>query len=320
MKLSIIVPVYNVERCLGRCLDSIAVEMQEDYELILVDDGSTDRSGSLCDDFAAKHPQLHVVVVHQTNRGVSAARNQGLELARGEYVTFVDSDDYLSPKSIVENMEFLLANPEVDLLEYPIEMFAESSKAYVRTFVGKTLHNDLFVDWVRRAGNIYSYLWNKIYKKHLWAQVRFPIDVLCFEDGVVMPDIIRACSCIHYSETGCYRYVLHSNSLTSNHQYGRLRQLFMNNYHLYMHIKNDALLSVETMRLWSSCLNQLIDMGRCADVDENDYRNLIADVHKHHPPYMTLLRVCRKIKLLPLPFMGIKTYMKMYLMFAPLLK
>ena len=93
MKLSIIVPVYNVEQYLVRCLESIVVEMRDDYELILVDDGSTDRSGEMCDEFAHQHPGLNVVVVHQPNGGLSAARNAGIDRARGEYITFVDSDD-----------------------------------------------------------------------------------------------------------------------------------------------------------------------------------------------------------------------------------
>lgn len=91
--ISIVVPVYKVEQCLARCIDSILAQQYADLELILVDDGSPDRSGEICDAYALKDARIHVL--HQQNQGVSSARNHGIELAKGEYITFVDSDDYL---------------------------------------------------------------------------------------------------------------------------------------------------------------------------------------------------------------------------------
>lgn len=91
--ISIVVPVYKVEMCLSRCIDSILAQTYQDWELILVDDGSPDRSGEICDAYALKDARIHVL--HQQNQGVSAARNHGIGLAKGEYITFVDSDDYL---------------------------------------------------------------------------------------------------------------------------------------------------------------------------------------------------------------------------------
>ena len=116
MTLSIIVPIYNVAKHLVRCLDSIAMQMRDDYELLLIDDGSTDASGALCDVFAREHPECRVVVIHQPNGGLSAARNAGIDKARGEYITFVDSDDYIDPHTLEHNMDFLIAHPEVDML------------------------------------------------------------------------------------------------------------------------------------------------------------------------------------------------------------
>lgn len=102
--ISIIVPVYNVERYLRACLDSIARLSAVTWEAILVDDGSTDRSGTICDEYAGREPRFRVV--HQQNAGVSAARNAGLETARGEWIWFVDSDDTINP-------DFEIVNPEV---------------------------------------------------------------------------------------------------------------------------------------------------------------------------------------------------------------
>lgn len=107
-KISVIIPVYNVEKYLNKCIDSVLSQTYTNFELILIDDGSTDSSSRICDEYAQKDNR--VIVVHKKNGGVSAARNMGLELSKGEYITFVDSDDYVDAdffevalKEIVEN-------------------------------------------------------------------------------------------------------------------------------------------------------------------------------------------------------------------------
>lgn len=96
-KISIIVPVYKVEQYLRRCLDSIVAQTFTDWECILIDDGSPDNSGVICDEYVAKDNRFHVI--HKENKGVSAARNAGLDAARGEWIGFVDSDDWIEPKT-----------------------------------------------------------------------------------------------------------------------------------------------------------------------------------------------------------------------------
>lgn len=108
MKLSIIVPIYNVEKYLPKCVDSLLNQdlSSEDYEIILVDDGSPDRCGEICDEYAVRYPNIKVV--HRENGGLSAARNSGIDVAQGKYVQFVDSDDYLEPnvlRTLVDKME-----------------------------------------------------------------------------------------------------------------------------------------------------------------------------------------------------------------------
>lgn len=108
MLLSVIVPVYNVEQYLRKCIDSLLTQdlSPQEYEIILVDDGSTDRGGAICDEYAKWHPNVRVI--HQQNGGLSMARNRGADAAEGKYIQFVDSDDYLEHnvlKALVENME-----------------------------------------------------------------------------------------------------------------------------------------------------------------------------------------------------------------------
>ena len=120
MTLSIIIPVYNVEQHLERCIQSIVSQLPDDCEILLIDDGSTDRCGVLCDELQQRHHMIRAV--HQHNQGLSAARNRGLDIAQGEYITFIDSDDELCFHTLKENLAHLLAHPEADMLEYPVEV------------------------------------------------------------------------------------------------------------------------------------------------------------------------------------------------------
>ena len=106
MKISVIIPVYNVEPFLPACLDSVLAQTHRDLEIILVDDGSADSSGAICDRYAGMDPRIRVI--HQENGGVSLARNRGLELATGELISFIDSDDTLEPdmyEQLVHHMQ-----------------------------------------------------------------------------------------------------------------------------------------------------------------------------------------------------------------------
>ena len=115
MKLSIIIPVYRVEATLNRCVESVTNQSFDDFEVILVDDGSPDRCPQMCDEWAQKDPRI--TVIHQTNAGLSAARNAGIDRAQGDYLTFVDSDDFIGTETLSEVVEQLGDN---DILEYPV--------------------------------------------------------------------------------------------------------------------------------------------------------------------------------------------------------
>lgn len=109
--ISVVIPVYNVEKYLAECVDSVLNQSYTDYEIILVDDGATDSSGTMCDAYAQKDPRIRVI--HQLNGGLSAARNTGLKAAQGEYVYFLDSDDYIEPQTL----EHLVATAEKEQVD-----------------------------------------------------------------------------------------------------------------------------------------------------------------------------------------------------------
>ena len=117
MKLSIVVPVYNVAEYLPKCVDSLLAQELADCEILLVDDGSTDgKSGALCDGYAAAHPEV-IRVLHKPNGGLGDARNAGLEAAAGEYVLFVDSDDYLLP-GLFDALRNRIAQTNADIIDF----------------------------------------------------------------------------------------------------------------------------------------------------------------------------------------------------------
>lgn len=322
MKLSVIVPVYNVEKYLHRCVQSIIAQGVADYELILVDDGSTDRSAVLCDELLLQHADI-IKVIHQPNGGLSTARNKGIEAARGDYITFVDSDDELCLDTLEDNMQYLLAHPEVDMLEYPVEVHAESEKAYHLTFPDETQTEDIFADWIRREGHMHCYAWNKIYSAHLWRHIRFPQGEY-YEDTAVMPRIVSQCRQIHYSSRGCYRYIMHSGTITTSYKYDKQRQLYINSHRLYSEIKSNPTLRVEALRMWIYCLNLLVDMGRCHDVDRADHAHIIALAAAERPTYKALIEaascITTRIKLLALPLLGLDIYCRTYAALTKTLK
>ena len=117
MKLSIIIPVYNTEQTLEKCVDSVLQSSLNNFEIILVNDGSTDNSANICESYKNSYPE-QVLVIHQKNQGLSAARNAGLGIAKGQYITFVDSDDYISKDLYCHLLEQLNTHKNIDLLEY----------------------------------------------------------------------------------------------------------------------------------------------------------------------------------------------------------
>lgn len=141
IKLSIIVPVYNVEAFLPKCIDSLLNQdlPTENYEIILVDDGSPDNCGSICEEYASKH--LNIQVIHRENGGLSAARNTGIEVAKGEYIQFVDSDDYLEP-NVLDALVDKMAADQLDVLRFNYQNVNENYEVFDPNKVSKP-----FVDY-----------------------------------------------------------------------------------------------------------------------------------------------------------------------------
>lgn len=211
MKLSVIIPVYNVEATLDRCVASIAACILADVEIILVNDGSTDGSGALCEQW--KQKDARIKVVHKSNGGLSDARNAGIEAATGEYLTFVDSDDYLADGTLESLMAVAAQHPEYDLIEYPINQFEGASNEQLLTFPDKTYIN-VSQYWYETKAYAHSYAVNKVYRRKLFREVRYPVGKV-FEDIHTLPYLLHAAAIVATCSCGLYHYCYNKQGITS---------------------------------------------------------------------------------------------------------
>ncbi|WP_010262444.1 glycosyltransferase family 2 protein [Treponema primitia] len=219
--ISIIIPVYNMEKYLHKCVDSILVQTFMDFECILIDDGSTDICPEICDDYALK--DCRIVIIHQKNAGVSAARNAGLEIARGEWIGFVDSDDWCDPGMF----EFLINNARVNNADISIcgaRKINESGNAYS---VFKK-HPDLVMNSNEAILKMFSltyfegYSWNKLINRRCFEKdekkIRFDESIKYMEDNLIFFYLFKNAKVIIYSSTPFYNYLHRVDSVTKTPQ------------------------------------------------------------------------------------------------------
>lgn len=189
-RISVIIPVYNVENYLRNCLDSVLHQTFEPYEVILVDDGSTDRSGAICDEYVGKHPRFRVI--HGSNRGLSAARNTGIDLASGDYFAFVDSDDQLHPDYLNVLMQ-LIRKYDADVAACgfvkaatPSETDCWGGEDRVEIRRGKEV-----LEKINQNDVVVTVAWNKLYDRKFFKEygLRYP-EGKCYEDMYLTPQIL----------------------------------------------------------------------------------------------------------------------------------
>lgn len=207
--LSVVIPVYRTEATLERCVASIA-RQQTDMEIILVDDGSPDGSPEICDAWAKKDSRVRVI--HQENKGLSGARNAGIDMARGEYLTFVDSDDYLSPGTYPPLMNLLALHPEYDILEFGFVRF-ENTPQQDDFILSDRVYENKVDYWLKSRAYEHSYACNKIYRRWIFDQVRFP-EGQVFEDVQVMPLLLERAQCVATVSIGGYHYMHNEHGIT----------------------------------------------------------------------------------------------------------
>lgn len=184
--VSIIVPIYNVERYLQQCIDSICAQTYRQLEIILVDDGSPDQCGKICDNNA--EADSRIVVIHKENSGLSSARNAGLDIAKGEYVSFVDADDTIHPE-FIETLLGLCRQYRCDIAQCDYLTVTENSfKLPLNTLQSIKIYNNkqaLYELCCSSYGTKYAIACNKVYKKELFQNLRYPVGKMNEDEAVI---------------------------------------------------------------------------------------------------------------------------------------
>jgi len=212
MTLTVIIPVYQVEDTVGRCLESILAQEYDDMEIIAVNDGSTDKSRDICQQFADKDNRIKII--DKENGGLSSARNAALEIATGEYVTFADSDDEVETGTYGKLMGIIAKNPDIDLLEYPFLRHLPNGTVSTMPFDNKKYKDMLFYFLECKAYN-HSYAWNKIYRRSFFNDIRYP-EGRVFEDVHTLPRILDKDPVVMTTKEGLYKYHSNPKGITRN--------------------------------------------------------------------------------------------------------
>lgn len=272
--VSIIVPVFNVEYYLKRCIDSILGQSYPNFELILVNDGSTDNSYSICSSFQQKDHRI--VVVDKENGGLSSARNAGIDIAKGTFITFIDSDDYVHPDYLKSMMEIILKQ-QCDMVYCSFKKFTDDEHVTdegnktISVFNGINCYENLFSETPEKL--IVS--WGKIYRREIFTDLRFK-EGFIHEDEFIIHHVLSKCEKIAYYDYTLYYYYQRMGSIMNNgFNIRRLDRLdaLVDRYEMLKDTKyrNDSILRI---------LNDCVYFWNL--IDKNDYRSKskISDVYK----------------------------------------
>ena len=217
-KISVIVPIYNVEKYLCKCVDSIINQTYKNLEIILVDDGSPDNCGEICDEYALKDDRIKVI--HKENGGLSDARNAGMAIATGDYLGFVDSDDWIEYnmyERLIENLIKFGADISVGGVADVLETDG-GYKQFKTTYDGKIRNYILSKEDAMKKYFLGSWsAWDKIYKKDVFNDIRFPKGEINEDEAIVL-QLLDRCNRICYTNEVFYNYITrpNSNSITAS--------------------------------------------------------------------------------------------------------
>lgn len=219
-KISVIVPVYNVEKYLSKCINSILKQTYKNLEILLINDGSKDNSGYICDKYAKKDSRIRVI--HKENSGLSATRNLGIELSTGKYIAFIDSDDFIR-EDFLEVLHSILVKTKSDISSVSLKMVREDGYKNItsddtknKVFDSK-IHvfkgNEILKEILLRK-SFKSYICTKLYKKEIFNFCKFK-EGISYEDNLFMYEISKYIDKVAYINDECYYYLKRKNSITA---------------------------------------------------------------------------------------------------------
>jgi len=240
MKLSIIVPVYNISLYLEKCLDSIICEKSSNIEIILVDDGSADASGLICEKYKKKDSRIKVI--YQKNMGLSMARNNGIKKAIGEYIFFVDGDDYLEQDYYQVLLPYL--NSSNDIIVFNYNRIDDNKKYPIKSFYN---YEDVSTKYLLS----HCMAWNKVFKRSILDKKMFPKGRI-YEDLYSVPLLIKKTKNIIFVDKYLYNYVNRVNSIVNSK--GRLEDRVFAMKNLYNNLNDKYFWEIEYLYIYNLIL------------------------------------------------------------------
>lgn len=224
--ISVIIPVYNVEKYLNACVDSVINSDYENLEIILVDDGGTDNCPKMCDDLAKKDKRI--TVIHKENGGLSSARNAGLDIAKGKYVTFVDSDDIIT-NNMISTMYSIAEKDNCDIVKTGMVVTGNADVKAVELSTHCVYDKKEALRMIAEKDPSVITICGKLYLMSLFDDLRFPVGML-HEDEYLTPRLFYKCDRIAISESTGYIYMQRENSSIMRSAFSKKRLVIMDIY------------------------------------------------------------------------------------------
>lgn len=314
-KISIIIPIYNVEMYLPRCIDSVLSQSFSNFELILINDGSTDQSGDICDKYAARDNRI--IVIHTPNSGVSAARNRGLDMAKGEYIGFVDPDDYIDSRMY----EILINKVEELNVDIAICSFAyvENHKVTPHDISEecKLFNKEQAIEYYfnEKLPFDYSFLCNKLFHKKLFVSVRLNPILSVQEDNEVFIRLLNQSASVIYIPKPLYFYYIRMDSVTqSGLTFKKLTvvdslfEVYKYTHEKLPHFQNEAL-----NKYLLYYFNQVVEIVRAGQMFNNEYFIFRKKLYKNYFPIIFNTSVSLKYKIHSTMYIFMPSIYKIYL-------
>lgn len=294
-EVSVIIPVYNVAPYLREALDSVIKQTYSNLEILIIDDGSTDGAGQICDEYKEKDNRIRVI--HQDNKGLSNARNTGLDLMAGEIIAFLDSDDAYHPNYITEMVSAMIREKtDIVMCKYSLHKTVNKMIQTGKEKIGPQAREGFFGKnealCAMADGSIDPAVWNKIYKKKLWQNIRFPEGSVC-EDVYTTYKILSLCNSVYVLDLPLYLYRIRPGSITNTNSlknaYDKLAAL--SNFYSFVEENTPTVFTHEHIarakKKQQDCIRDLIivylnhpKMTREEDISSEELRLIITNIGK----------------------------------------
>lgn len=277
--ISIIVPVYNVEKYLNKCIESIIKQTYKNIEIILIDDGSTDNCGKICDEY--KKIDNRIKVIHKENEGVSSARNIGIQNSNGNYIGFVDSDDYIEKDMYEKLVNEMKLDKDLSIAICGVNDISEEGIILNNSKYNKEiiLDRETFFIEILNEENINAVIWNKLFKKELFSNVKFNEQTKIAEDLELFLNIIDRINKVKIIPNKLYNWLVRKNSVTKTKFNDNWKQEInickkvINVAKKYRNIESWAI--KRYMRINISCYNKILKFDKKNKQEKKYIRNNI---------------------------------------------